>query len=109
MRIFRLDYRECNITPKHTRYYFSVFLLLRKVLKLLNLRYDDVYIKTICGHLPIDEIYVWAYRCDSENRTVFYLTKWGAHLFAKELDEYDNPLDFTISEVPLSLLLEHIE
>ena len=38
----KLYYRECNITPWHLKFYFSNFLLVRKILKLFNSNYEDI-------------------------------------------------------------------
>ena len=100
-----LKYRECNITPWHLKFYFSNFLLVRKILKLFNSNYEDIKIISVGNNLPLSKYTVWEFRCESQNLTKYFMTEWGAELFAERIAIYDN-LEYTISKISLSLLFD---
>ena len=57
--MWRLDFRECNITKWHQRFYFFKSSLIKKIIALKELHYDDIIVTSLGKKQVIDDCIIW--------------------------------------------------
>lgn len=79
--MWRLDYRECNITRWHRRYYIFKTSIISKIIDLKKSHYDDIEITALGSSHALEDCDIWKLDYRECNITV-----WRRSYFAKKSD-----------------------
>lgn len=106
--MWRLDFRLCNITKWHKRFYFFKSSVTKKIITLKELHYDDIIVTTLGGSQALEDCKIWRvdYReCNITGYHIKYFTKKSkAQAFIRWLKQ-NNWDYFVLSEESVSNLL----